>query len=81
MQACSLILAQNKQLSVQYYYEPAEHYLNVLIIPSSTPCCVDLFMSDVTEVVKAQQVLRSLNKKLSMSLDVAMGFGSADHPL
>ncbi|RHO69424.1 two-component system sensor histidine kinase/response regulator [Parabacteroides sp. AF48-14] len=71
MQACSLILAQNKQLSVQYYYEPAEHYLNVLIIPSSTPCCVDLFMSDVTEVVKAQQVLRSLNKKLSMSLDVA----------
>ncbi|WP_455640566.1 ATP-binding protein [Parabacteroides sp.] len=71
LQASTFVLAQSKKLSVQYYHEPTDHYLNVLIISSSTPDCVDLFMSDVTELIKTQQVLRTVNNKLSMSLNVA----------
>ena len=71
MQTCFLVLSQNKKVSTQYYYEPTDHYVSVLIISSSTPDCIDIFMTDVTEVIKTQQVLRTVNKKLSMSLDVA----------
>ncbi|WP_302821944.1 ATP-binding protein [Parabacteroides goldsteinii] len=71
MQTCSFVLMQNKKISVQYYHEPSDRYLNVLIISSCTSDCIDIFMSDVTEVVKTQQVLRTVNKKLSMSLNVA----------
>lgn len=71
LQACSFVFAQNKKINTQYYYEPTGHYLNVLVISSSTPDCIDIFMSDITELIKTQQVLRTVNKKLSMSLDVA----------
>ena len=36
MQTCSFVLMQNKKISVQYYHEPSDRYLNVLIISSCT---------------------------------------------
>ncbi|MFV0581600.1 MAG: ATP-binding protein [Parabacteroides gordonii] len=71
VQTCSSVLTQSRKISTQYYYEPTAHYVNALIISSSTPDCIDIFLTDVTEVIKIQQILRTVNKKLSMSLDVA----------
>ena len=71
LQACSFIFSQNKKISSHYYFEPTRRYLNVLIVSSHTPDCVDIFITDITELVETQQSLRVLNKKLSMSLDVA----------
>lgn len=71
MEICRSILTESKNIATQYYYEPTDHYVNVLITPSSAPDCLDIFMVDVTEVIKTQQILRTVNEKLSMSLDVA----------
>lgn len=68
---CSLVLGQNKKVSTQYYSESADRYFSVMIVSASEQDCVDLFMVDTSELIKAQQLLRTVNKKLSMSLDVA----------
>lgn len=71
LQTCSFIFSQNKKISSHYYFEPTKRYMNVLIVSSPTPDCIDIFITDITELVETQQSLRVLNKKLSMSLDVA----------
>lgn len=68
---CSLVLGQNKKVSTQYYFGPSDRYFSVMIISASEKDCVDIFMVDTSELFKAQQLLRTVNKKLSMSLDVA----------
>lgn len=71
LQACDLVLGQNKKVNTQFYFEPIDRYFNIIIVSASAPDCVDIFMMDVTELCKTQQLLRSVNQKLSMSLDVA----------
>ena len=71
LNVCNLVLGQNKKVSTQYYFESADRYFSVMIISASEQDCVDLFMVDTSELFKAQQLLRTVNKKLSMSLDVA----------
>lgn len=71
MKACHLIFSENKKISTQYYFAPTDRYFNVLTLASSNPECVDIFMVDITELIKTQQVLRTVNQKLTMSLDVA----------
>lgn len=71
LKACHLILSENKKINTQYYYKQTDRYFNVLIVSANTPGCVDIFMVDVSELAKTQQVLRTVNQKLSMSLDVA----------
>ena len=71
LNVCNLVLGQNKKVSTQYYIESADRYFSVMIISASEQDCVDLFMVDTSELFKAQQLLRTVNKKLSMSLDVA----------
>ncbi|MCC8171721.1 MAG: response regulator [Parabacteroides sp.] len=71
MQACHLIFSENKKISTQYYYAPTDRYFNVLALAANNPGCVDIFMVDITELINTQQVLRTVNQKLTMSLDVA----------
>ena len=71
LKACHLIFSENKKINTQYYYKPTDRYFNILIVSASTPGCLDIFMVDVSELVQTQQVLRTVNQKLSMSLDVA----------
>ena len=71
LKVCHLIFSENKKINTQYYNKPTDCYINVLIISANTPGCVDIFMVDVSELAKTQQVLRTVNQKLSMSLDVA----------
>lgn len=71
LKLCHLIFSENKKINTQYYYKPTDCFFNVLIVSANAPGCVDIFMVDISELVKTQQVLRTVNQKLSMSLDVA----------
>ena len=71
LKICSLILSENKKMNTQYYFKPSDRYFSVLIVSANSENCLDIFMVDVSELIKTQQVLRTVNQKLSMSLDVA----------
>ncbi len=68
---CDLVLRQNKKIDTHYYLSSADRYFNVIILSNVTPGCINMFMVDITELLKTQEILRSVNQKLSMSLDVA----------
>ena len=65
------LLPLKKELSYQYYYENIGNYFNVILTPSKHKGFIDVFCVDNTELAETQQMLRSANHKLSMSLDVA----------
>lgn len=67
----SMVNSTQKELSYQYYYENIGNYFNVILTPSKHKGYVDVFCVDNTELAETQQMLRSANHKLSMSLDVA----------
>lgn len=65
------VLKQEQKITTQYYSERSGLYFTSLILSSSEAECVDLFLVDTTELIRTQQLLRTVNHKLSMSLDVA----------
>lgn len=65
------VLQQEQKITTQYYSEQSGLYFTLLILSSSEAECVDLFFVDTTELIRTQQLLRTVNHKLSMSLDVA----------
>lgn len=67
----SMVITTQKELSYQYYNEEGGQYFNVILTPSKHEGCIDVFCVDNTELAETQQMLRSANHKLSMSLDVA----------
>ncbi len=67
----SMVNSTQKELSYQYYYENIGNYFNVILTPSKHKGYIDVFCVDNTELAETQQMLRSANHKLSMSLDVA----------
>lgn len=67
----SMVTSTQKELSYQYYYENIGNYFNVILTPSKHKGFIDVFCVDNTELAETQQMLRSANHKLSMSLDVA----------
>lgn len=62
---------KNKRVNLAYYYKATDRYFNIIISPSSASGYMDLFYVDTTELHKTQQLLRTVNSKLMMSLDVA----------
>lgn len=67
-----MILQDKKtRVNLSYYHEATGRYFSVIISASSTPGYMDLFYVDTTELFKTQQLLRTVNSKLSMSLDIA----------
>ncbi|RHJ78131.1 ATP-binding protein [Parabacteroides sp. AM08-6] len=68
---CKLVLKENKIVDSQFYYQRTDCYYSMIIVSSSEEGCIDLFLIDTTELLKTQQLLRTSNYKLSMSLDVA----------
>jgi len=62
---------KNKRVNMAYYYKESDRYFNTIISPSSAPGYMDSFFVDTTELHKTQQLLRTVNNKLMMSLDVA----------
>lgn len=67
----SVVSSTQKEISFQYYHEETGNYLNIILTPSKHQGYIDVFCVDNTELYKAQQMLRSVNHKLSMALDVA----------
>lgn len=65
------VLQQEQKITTQYYSEQSGLYFTLLVLSSSEAECVDLFFVDTTELMRTQQLLRTVNHKLSMSLDVA----------
>ena len=64
-------LNNKKELSFQYYVEKTHTYLTVIVIPSKQKGFIDVFCVDNTELALTQQMLHSVNHKLSAALDVA----------
>lgn len=64
-------LNDNRQITFQYYLEKTKTHLTVISIHSKTKGCVDVFGVDNTELVLTQQMLKSINHKLSAALDAA----------
>lgn len=71
LSVCKLVLGENKIVDSQYYFQRTDRYYSMIIVSSSEKDCIDLFLIDTTELLKTQQLLRTSNYKLSMSLDVA----------
>lgn len=71
LSVCKLVLGDNKIVDSQYYFQDTDRYYSMIIVSSSEEDCIDLFLIDTTELLKTQQLLRTSNYKLSMSLDVA----------
>lgn len=71
LSVCKLVLGENKIVDSQYYFQHTDRYYSMIIVSSSEEDCIDLFLIDTTELLKTQQLLRTSNYKLSMSLDVA----------
>lgn len=67
----NLTIKNKKELTFQYYFAPSDKHLTVIISRSKQDGFIDVFCVDNTELSKAQQMLRSVNHKLSMALDVA----------
>lgn len=68
---CRKVLLDGQKITTQHYSEENGSHFTLFILSSSEPECVDLFLVDTTELIKTQQLLRTVNHKLSMSLDVA----------
>lgn len=71
LSVCKLVLGENKIVDSQYYSQHTDRYYSMIIVSSSEKDCIDLFLIDTTDLLKTQQLLRTSNYKLSMSLDVA----------
>ena len=67
----NLTIKNKKELTFQYYFAPSDRHLTVIISRSKQEGYADVFCVDNSELSKAQQMLRSVNHKLSMALDVA----------
>lgn len=64
-------LSNKKELSFQYYIEKTQTYLTVIVTHSKQKGFMDVFCVDNTELALTQQMLHSVNHKLSAALDVA----------
>lgn len=67
----NLVILDNRALSVQYYYENTQKNLQIIMIRSNDSGYVDCFCVDITESSRAQEMMRSINDKLSIVLEVA----------
>lgn len=62
---------KTKRVTMPYYHKETDRFFNIIITPSGKYGNIDLFFADATELYKTQQLLRTVNNKLSMSLDIA----------
>ncbi|MDL2255829.1 response regulator [Parabacteroides sp. OttesenSCG-928-K15] len=67
----SILQDKHMRVNMAYYFQPTDRYFSLIISPSSDPGFMDLFYVDTSELHKTQQLLRTVNSKLTMSLDVA----------
>ncbi len=65
------VCKKQKKISSQYFHKETQRTFTILYTPSETDDIVDMFCVDNSELAQAQQLLRTVNHKLTMALDVA----------
>ena len=68
-----MTIARKKKRSVtfQHFYQPTQTYYEVVVNPCDRGRHMDVFYIDTTELHSAQNRIKSVNRMLSMTLDVA----------
>ncbi len=65
------VCKKQKKISSQYFHKETQSTFTMIYVPSETEDIVDMFCVDNSELAQAQQLLRTVNHKLTMALDVA----------
>ena len=62
---------EKRALSVLHYFKTTDTHYNVILAPSKEPNFIDVFYTDNSALVRAQQLLRTVNHKLAMALEIS----------
>ncbi|MDH6342811.1 signal transduction histidine kinase [Parabacteroides sp. PFB2-12] len=66
------LLSKKKEKAVQpFHYKEADRYYSIIVSPASEYGYMDLFFVDMTELLKTQELLQTVNDKLSLALEIA----------
>ena len=65
------VLGEKRAVSVSYYFKQTDTHYTVILAPSKEPNFIDVFYTDNTALVRAQQLLRTVNHKLAMALEIS----------
>ncbi len=67
----NLVCSKQRSITTQYYHRETNRTITLIYTPSEKADEVDMYCVDNTELAQAQQLLRTVNHKLTMALDVA----------
>ncbi len=67
----NIALKEKRSITFSYYYKEIDTYYDILVNLNDDEHFMDVFCLDSTELHHTQEMLRSINHKLSMALDVA----------
>ncbi len=67
----NMVITRQRNFSVEYFHKETQRTLTMIYTASEGTDEVDLYCVDNTELAQAQQLLRTVNHKLTMALDVA----------
>ncbi len=62
---------EHREIRFQYYHIKSARMYTAIITPSAEPAYMDMFCIETTELANTQQLLRTVNHKLTMALEVA----------
>ncbi|MDL2243930.1 PAS domain-containing protein [Parabacteroides sp. OttesenSCG-928-J18] len=66
------LLSKKREKAVQpFHYKEADRYYSIIVSPASEYGYMDLFFVDMTELLKTQEMLQTVNDKLSLALEIA----------
>ena len=65
------VLNEKRAVSVSYYFKQTDTHYTVILAPSKEPNFIDVFYTDNTVLIRAQQLLRTVNHKLAMALEIS----------
>lgn len=67
----NIALKEKRSITFSYYYKEIDTFYDILVNLNGDERFMDVFCLDSTELHHTQELLRSINHKLSMALDVA----------
>lgn len=67
----NIALKEKRSITFSYYYKEIDTFYDILVNLNGDERFMDVFCIDSTELHHTQELLRSINHKLSMALDVA----------
>lgn len=65
------VFNEKRALSVPYYFKQTDTHYTVILALSKEPNFIDVFYTDNSALVRAQQLLRTVNHKLAMALEIS----------